>query len=117
VVSDKRRSVELALAEWPKLSDRELARICAVGHPFVGDVRKAQVESDSTYQPQTRIGGDGKERKPPTKPAPLPVAPAAEPAPVNTPSTAESQPDANPDAANYRQAITVAISPARSPNG
>ena len=114
---DKHRSVELALAEWPKLSDRELARICAVGHPFVGDVRKAQVESDSTYQPQTRIGGDGKERKPPTKPAPLPVAPAAEPAPVNTPSTAESQPDANPDAANYRQAITVAISPARSPNG
>lgn len=72
---DKRRSVELALAEWPKLSDRELAKICAVSNELVGDVRKTQLsDSDSS----TRIGADGKERKLPTKkPAEPPTAPQA----------------------------------------
>ena len=61
---DKRRSVELALAEWPKLSDRELARICAVDHAFVGKVRGELVTVTSStgeapQLPATRIGADG----------------------------------------------------------
>jgi hypothetical protein len=61
---DKRRSVELALAEWPKLSDRELARICAVSDHFVGDVRPVSTAIRSQL-PSTRTGADGKERRMP----------------------------------------------------
>ncbi len=60
---DKRRSVELALGEWPKLSDREIARICAVGADMVGSARQLS-ENDSS---ETRVGADGKERKLPTR--------------------------------------------------
>lgn len=59
--ADKRRSVELALAEWPKLSDRELAKVCAVGNALVGEVRNCLIQT--VEQPQTRIGADGRERK------------------------------------------------------
>ncbi len=41
---DKRHSVQLALQEWPKLSDRELAKICAVSDHFVGDVQRINCE-------------------------------------------------------------------------
>ncbi len=65
--ADKRHAVELALREFPKLSDRALAEMCLVGHPFVADVRRSQVESDSTsgaakphLPPPPRIGRDGK---------------------------------------------------------
>ena len=58
--ADKRRSVELALVEWPKLSDRRIAEICAVSNNFVGECRR-QVSSDDTCQPGERIGKDGKQ--------------------------------------------------------
>lgn len=62
--ADKRRSVVLALAQWPKLSDRELAKICAVSDHFVGSVRKESTANESQLkEPATRIGRDGKERK------------------------------------------------------
>ncbi len=65
--ADKRHAVELALMEFPKLSDRALAEMCLVGHTFVADVRRSQVESDSTSGANAshlpappRIGKDGK---------------------------------------------------------
>lgn len=64
--ADKRRSVELALAEWPKVSNREIGRICAVSDPFVKEVRELLTVSSST-EPESRIGKDGKTRK--VKPA------------------------------------------------
>lgn len=67
--ADKRRSVELALTEWPKLSDAEIARVCAVSQPFVGEVRKSI--QPITVIGSTRIGSDGKERKMPTPKAPV----------------------------------------------
>lgn len=41
--ADKRKAVETLLAdfEWAQWSDREIARKCDVGAPFVGDVRRA----------------------------------------------------------------------------
>jgi hypothetical protein len=66
----KRRSVELALAEWPKLSDREIARVCAVSNNFVSEHRPQLSSDDSSPEKpdnSTRIGHDGKERKMPTK--------------------------------------------------
>jgi hypothetical protein len=74
--SDKRRSVDLALAEWPKLSDREIARICAVSHPFVIEMRRELVTVTSSPEPATRIGADGKERKLPQRKAPVTPAPS-----------------------------------------
>jgi len=64
--ADKRRSVELALEEWPKLSDRQIAEICAVGAPLVGDTR-AILNCNNVTVDQSRIGRDGKERKMPTR--------------------------------------------------
>lgn len=62
--ADKRHAVLVALKEFPKLSDREIAKACNVSHPFVGNVR-VQVE---TLPPETRIGADGK-----AYPAPQPA--------------------------------------------
>ena len=88
---DKRHSVQLALQEWPKLSDRELAKICAVSDHFVGDVRKESTANESQLL-QARIGADGKKRKLPAKkktkavhPTTLPPEPEpAEPARVQS---------------------------------
>ena len=56
---DKRQVVEtlLADAEWVKYSDRKIADICCVSHPFVADVR-SQVVIVTTCE--TRTGSDGK---------------------------------------------------------
>lgn len=75
--ADKRRSVELALAEWPEFSDRRLAAICGVSNNFVSEVRR-QVSSDDTCQPIERLGSDGK--KYPSRTAPsLAETPTSEP--------------------------------------
>jgi hypothetical protein len=51
--ADKRRAVEAALndPEWAKLSDRDLAKLCKVTHPFVGQVRRGG--NISTFRPET----------------------------------------------------------------
>jgi uncharacterized ParB-like nuclease family protein len=51
--ADKRRAVETALAdpEWSALSDRDIAKLCNVTHPFVGNVRKGG--NVTTSRPQT----------------------------------------------------------------
>jgi hypothetical protein len=61
--ADKRRSVELALAEWPNVSDRQIAEICAVGYSLVAEVRQSQLP-DSGSSPQPRIGKDGNRQAP-----------------------------------------------------
>lgn len=75
--ADKRNSIDVALKEWPKLSSAELGRICCVHHSTVEEIRKSNQPADSAGC-QTRIGGDGKERKMPvpTKPTiPVPSKP------------------------------------------
>lgn len=56
---DKRRAVTVALADstLSKWSDRKLADLCGVGHPFVASIR-SEVESDSTSEPEKRTGPD-----------------------------------------------------------
>jgi len=65
--ADKRRSIELALAEWPQVSDRQIAELCAVGYTLVAEVRKAQLPETGSW----RLGADGKQRR-----VPLRVPPA-----------------------------------------
>ena len=55
--ADKRRSVEIALREFPKLSSRAVAKLCGVSDPFVNAMRPAQVQTVSTSE---RTGQDGK---------------------------------------------------------
>lgn len=83
-IADKRRAVEIALKEFPKLSSREIARICAVGDQMVNQLRDsrsskkpggAQLATDASSLPQppengSRVGADGKTRRLPAKPKP-----------------------------------------------
>jgi protein gp37 len=55
---DKRRSVEGALAMHPEMSDRAIAEHCGVTHPTVSEARQRLEES--TSQPHTRLGRDGR---------------------------------------------------------
>lgn len=99
--ADKRHAVELALKEWPDLADREIARICAVHQSFVGNIRGELSMVDSSLNPPTRIGADGKRRAIPPPPAPKPpppppppVAQATPPAPPTPPTTPAPRPAA-----------------------
>lgn len=55
--ADKRRSVEIALREFPKLSSRGVAKLCGVGDDLVVSMRP-QVPENGT---STRTGQDGKQ--------------------------------------------------------
>jgi len=55
--ADKRRAVELALKEFPKLSSRQLGKLCSVSHNLVESVRATGINASSV-----RIGADGKLR-------------------------------------------------------
>ena len=72
--ADKRRAVELALAdkEWRKWSDRKIAEHCGVHHQLVARIR-IELDESSSCQPPTRIGADGKERRLPVRPMPEPA--------------------------------------------
>ena len=59
--ADKRRSVVLALSEWPDLSDRSIADLCAVSQPLVGAMRSEVITVITSHEPPpTRTGRDGK---------------------------------------------------------
>lgn len=83
--ADKRRSVELALAMWPDLSSREIARACAVHHDLVERIRTKPTDNQladsasstapqaspvASSEPAKRKGADGKSRKAPKKESP-----------------------------------------------
>lgn len=82
--ADKRRAVEIALKEFPKLSSREIAKVCAVSHDFVNRTRPAQLSSDDS----SRTGADGKERKMPTKPERPAASASTAPAETSSPAAA-----------------------------
>jgi hypothetical protein len=89
--ADKRKCVEIALAEFPDLSDRALAELCGVGAPFVGKVRASTCnpitpKTPTPETPKTRKGKDGKEY-----PAPEP-----RPEPETQPEPAEDMNNDSP---------------------
>lgn len=63
--ADKRRCVEIAIREFPKLSSRTVATMCGVSNHMVDDYRPKQVGESPT---STVTGQDGKQY-PATKPA------------------------------------------------
>lgn len=73
--SDKRRCVEIALKEWPKLSARRIAEMCGVHVDMVIARKPAQVSESDTSKV---TGKDGKEypahRNTTPRPDPCPEA-------------------------------------------
>jgi hypothetical protein len=61
---DKRRAVELALADFGNQSDRLLAELCGVSQPFVGNIRHQLITVISS---KPRLGKDGKLRALPVR--------------------------------------------------
>lgn len=56
--ADKRRCVEIAVAEFPKMSSRAIAELCGVSHPFVESIRPSEVVTVSNA---TRTTSDGRQ--------------------------------------------------------
>ena len=55
---DKRKAVEVAIREFPRLSNRAVAELCKVSHEMVNALRIQLADSASS-----RVGIDGKERR------------------------------------------------------
>ena len=92
--ADKRRAVEIAIREFPKVSTAVLASMCGVSRPFVDGLR----QQDATVASSPRVGKDGKQypakrKAPPKVEKPKPVEkPAAEaPLPIDVPPPAPSR--------------------------
>jgi len=82
--ADKRRCVEIAIAELNMLSSRAIAELCGVEHHFVGRIREQLgLEPSSTL-----TGTDGKQRPAKHKPK------AKEEAPVRSVSLRSGRPAA-----------------------
>ena len=56
--ADKRRCVEIALAEFPNDSSRKIAKLCGVSDPFVNSLRP---EALQTVSNATRLTSDGRQ--------------------------------------------------------
>jgi ParB-like nuclease domain len=61
---DKRRAVEIALAEFGNQSDRLLGQLCGVSQTFVGNIRH---QLSTVYSSTPRLGKDGKFRALPVR--------------------------------------------------
>lgn len=59
---DKRKAVEVAVREFPKLSARAIADLCHVSHNFAAEIVKELSPDDSS-----RVGKDGKTRRQPVR--------------------------------------------------
>lgn len=58
-LEDKRRSAEAAIAQWPSLSDLELARRCHVSNHLIADTRKLLQELGVQEEPQEKVSAAG----------------------------------------------------------
>jgi hypothetical protein len=113
--ADKRRAVEIALKEFPKLSDRQIAEICAVGNQLVGHTRKDVCDSHTSATRTDSLGREQPAHKlPARKPAPVKtVEPAPEAGPigrvVNFPSRANAPFDFEEWKAQMRLSLSFAL--------
>lgn len=78
-MADKRRCVEIALREFPKLSSRAIADMCGVGDQLVRSLAETSQLRESRSS-EKLVGKDGKER-PATQPKRVPE-PEPEPEPI-----------------------------------
>jgi len=75
---DKRRCIQIALDEFPEMSDRAIADLCGVADVTVAQYRPKQLQdSCSSKTPTVRVGKDGKTRRMPVTSSPAPAEPEA----------------------------------------
>ena len=78
--ADKRKAVETLIrdVEWSKWSDREISRICGVGAPLVGDIRKSICNpiTDRAEKRTVKRGGKVFQQSVPAKITPIAAVPA-----------------------------------------
>lgn len=70
--ADKRHAVEIALKEFPKHSDRNIATICAVSHTLVAQIRpevEAAIEAEQEMTGEEPAEEQQEETAPPPRPA------------------------------------------------
>jgi hypothetical protein len=60
--ADKMQCASCALRQWPALSDRALADLAGVSHPFIASARGDMESKKQIEPPKERTGRDGKER-------------------------------------------------------
>lgn len=89
--ADKRRCVEIALREFPKLGDNAIATLCGVSNHMVADHRPAQLGDSPSSK---RTGLDGKERPAKREPANTNPEPWETPAGYETPTERPAKPAA-----------------------
>lgn len=89
----KRRCVELAIAEWPKLSSNQIAEMCGVGHQLVL-MAKQQTQLDDSSTSTT--GKDGKQYPAKRKPQPEPQPEPEEEWPSEEDDEQEPEPESEP---------------------
>lgn len=95
--ADKRRCVEIALAEFPTLSSRAIAELCGVSDPFVLQVRgvltvSTSPESATSPSPGPVTGADGKQYPAKKKAKDEPPADApVEPLPNHMPTSQKAE--------------------------
>lgn len=65
--ADKHHCAKLALKQWPDKSDRTLAAMAGVSHPYIATVRSEMVTQKAIAEISQREGADGK-TYPPSKP-------------------------------------------------
>ncbi len=104
--ADKRRSVEIALREFPKLSSRAIAEMCGVGKDMVQAARPSEVAESANAQqvvgstrPSAVTTTDGRQypahreparrAEPAERPVPEPVLPAPAVTPAQTHDVSE----------------------------
>jgi hypothetical protein len=114
--NDKRRSIELALSEWPNYSDRQIADICGVSNMMVAAFKRIQVK-DSFTSPEKVEGKDGKTyparhgRPNKTRKRPIRQAQAANPPEQSAPTSPETFSDSSPDPSEAPSEITSHVEP------
>lgn len=91
--SDKRRAVEIAVKEFPSLSQVAIAGLCCVSTELVADVQKQVAEIGNLPARTTVIGKDGKTYPLPSPPPPKPSVPQAQSAPSFPPPPPAPKPE------------------------
>ena len=82
--ADKRKAVETLLkdSEWAEWSDRKIAAVCGVGHPFVAAIRKPEV---AAKQQENRAASAAKKSDPVESDSTLPKVSTQTSGPQNEP--------------------------------
>lgn len=99
--ADKRNAVMLALSdpEIAKLSNRDIADLCKVSHPFVGSLREGGTKPKPEKPKKQPPAPPPPPAAPPPPPATPPAAPAPTPAPTPTGNVTAPTPAPQPPAA------------------